>query len=266
MLSIFLTEELERISQNTENAELLFYFCSHQDEKRNTAVAILRGLVYQIISKRPNLAKYALSYFETPEKVQLTLSSVEALWMIFRNLLQDPDLGIIFCVLDGLDKCDEDSSRLLVAKLADFLSQNSQPIRRIFKLVITSREISGLQRVPHMKLEPDQNDRVKSDIEHCISAKIEDLSRIDGLNKEFRRTIHTILLERAEGTFLWVGFVMNELSQKKTCTEVLETLGALPNGLPAIYSRILLQIGSNRRRTSSLILRWVTMAIRPLTL
>jgi hypothetical protein len=79
MLSIFLTEELERISQNTENAELLFYFCSHQDEKRNTAVAILRGLVYQIIAKCPNLTKHALSYFETPEKVQLTLSSLDAL-------------------------------------------------------------------------------------------------------------------------------------------------------------------------------------------
>jgi hypothetical protein len=46
MLSIFLTEELERISQETENAELLFYFCSHQDEKRNTALTLLRGLVY----------------------------------------------------------------------------------------------------------------------------------------------------------------------------------------------------------------------------
>ena len=59
---------------------------------------------------------------------------------------------------------------------------------------------------------------------------------------------------------------MNELSEKKTCTEVLETLCALPSGLPALYSRMLLQIESSRRRTSSVILRWVTMAIRPLTL
>ncbi len=59
---------------------------------------------------------------------------------------------------------------------------------------------------------------------------------------------------------------MNELSQKKTCTEVQETLHALPKGLPAIYSRMLLQVENSRRRVSSLILRWVTMAIRPLTL
>jgi hypothetical protein len=39
MLSIFLTEELEKM----ENAELLFYFCNHQDEKRNIAVAVRDG-------------------------------------------------------------------------------------------------------------------------------------------------------------------------------------------------------------------------------
>lgn len=70
MLSIFLTEELERITQNMEDAELLFYFCSHQDEKRNTAVAVLRGLVCQIVTKRPKLVKHVLSYFETPERRQ----------------------------------------------------------------------------------------------------------------------------------------------------------------------------------------------------
>jgi hypothetical protein len=51
-MSIFLTEELEKITQHMEDAELLFYFCSYQDEKRNNTVAILRGLVHQIITRR----------------------------------------------------------------------------------------------------------------------------------------------------------------------------------------------------------------------
>jgi hypothetical protein len=56
----------------------------------------------------------------------------------------------------------------------------------------------------------------------------------------FRTRIERALLERADGTFLWVGFVMNELLQKNTCTEVIETLERLPKGLPGIYSRMLL--------------------------
>jgi Ankyrin repeats (3 copies) len=47
---------------------------------------------------------------------------------------------------------------------------------------------------------------------------------------------------------------------------VLEVLNAVPKGLPAIYSQMLLKIESSRRSTSSVILRWITMAFRPLTL
>lgn len=41
-----LLKSFERITQNTEDAELLFYFCSHQDEKCNTTVAAHRGVVH----------------------------------------------------------------------------------------------------------------------------------------------------------------------------------------------------------------------------
>ena len=78
--------------------------------------------------------------------------------------------------------------------------------------------------------------------------------------------MQTALQARAEGTFLWVGFAMHELLQKQTCTAILEALEDLPSGLPAIYSRMLLQVPAERRRTSSAILRWVTLALRPLEL
>ena len=177
MLSIFLTEELERVLQNTKDM-LLFYFCSSEDGKRNTAVAVLRGLVYQIITKRPDLIKqHVLPYFETPETVKDTLSSLETLWIIFRKLLQDPNLGTTFCVLDGLDECDEGSLRLLVAKVVDFFSsQNLQPTDRALRLVIISREVPGLHRCAHIKLDPDNDERVASDIERFIFVRVEELS------------------------------------------------------------------------------------------
>ncbi|RYP12006.1 hypothetical protein DL765_007522 [Monosporascus sp. GIB2] len=218
MLSIFLTEELEEVTQGMEDTGLVFYFCSHRDEKRNTAVAVLRGLVHQIVKKRPKLIKF----------------------------IQDDDLGKMFCVLDGLDECDEGTLRVLVPRIVDmFSSRNSQPAIAAFKLVI---------------------ERVTSDIERFISKRVGELSRIVGFDDKFRATVQETLLRRSEGTFLWVGFVMNELSQQKTCIEVLRTLETFPSGLPAIYSRMLLQIKGEHRRTSSQILRWVTMAVRPLTL
>jgi hypothetical protein len=68
MMSVFLTEELEKHTSGADNAELAFFICSAGDEKRNTAIAVLCGPVHQTVAKRPQLVKHVLLYFKTPEK------------------------------------------------------------------------------------------------------------------------------------------------------------------------------------------------------
>jgi len=51
----------------------------------------------------------------------------------------------VFCVLDGLDECDEDTVRVLVLKIVNMFSlETSQPTTRLFKIVIISQDIAGL--------------------------------------------------------------------------------------------------------------------------
>jgi ankyrin repeat protein len=268
MLSVFLTEELERHAANRKDTRLVFFFCGAQDKKRNTTVAVLRGLVHQIIAKRPQLVKHALPYFETPERTQQTLSSLETLWIIFSKLVADAELGTMFCVLDGLDECDQGTLAILVPKLVHLLGPQalSASATTMFRLAIVSRHMQGLQRCARVRLDPDNDNKVAVDIERFISTRVRELSSIEGFNDELRSAVQAILRERAEGTFLWVGFAMHELLQKQTCSQVLDALNTLPSGLPAIYSRILLQTPNERRKTSSSILRWVAMAWRPLHL
>lgn len=104
-----------------------------------------------------------------------------------------------------------------------------------------------------------------SDIKVFASARAREFSGLDGYSEAFREAVETAVLARAEGTFLWIGSVMDELSRKATCTEVLEALKSLPYGLHASYSRMLLQIQPAHKETSALILRWTTMAQRHLT-
>lgn len=272
VLSIFLTEELERTIQGKDDTNLLFYLCSHQDERRDNAIAVLRSLVYQITVNRPNLITHVFPFFETPEKTRYTLSSLDALGSIFESLVRDRDIGKIFCVLDGLDECEKNGLESLVQKIADLFT-TSQPLiteePNAFKMVIVSRPLVGLQncsQIMQIKLDPDNDAQVAGDVQRFISVKVESLSRIEGFNETFRTHVEGVLLERSEGTFLWVGFVMLELSQKSTCTEVLETLRNMPKGLPAIYERLLLQIQSEKRGICRAILQWITMSLRPLTL
>ncbi|CAN9211493.1 unnamed protein product [Alternaria alternata] len=267
MMSVFLTEELERYTAHIHNAKLAYFFCSAADEKRNTAVAVLRGLVHQIITERPQLVKHALPYFETQEKIQQTLSSLETLWIIFSKLVTDADLGTIVYVLDGLDECEESTLRVLLPRLIGLLAGGAlSSSKGRFKLAIISRNIPGLQGCTRIRLDPDNDEKVVSDIGLFVSARVQQLSRIDGFNDSFQSSVQTSLLERAEGTFLWVGFAMRELLQKQTCSDILKALKDLPSGLPAIYSRMLLQIPAQQREVSQAILRWVTLAARPLQL
>ncbi|RMZ74098.1 hypothetical protein GMOD_00004939 [Pyrenophora seminiperda CCB06] len=267
MMSVFLTEELERHTARMDNTELAFFFCSAEDEKRSTAVAVLRGLVHQIIAKRPQLVKHALPYFETPERAQQTLASLETLWIIFAKLTSDTELGTIFCVLDGLDECEESTLRVLLPRIVSLLSIDASPsTTRTYKLAIISRDIPGMQGCTRIKLDPDNDEKVVGDIELFVSARVAELSRIEGFNDDFRAAVQSALLQRAGGTFLWVGFAMYELSQKQTCSEIWAALEELPSGLPAIYSRMLLRIPARQREVSRAILQWVTMAVRPLQL
>jgi ankyrin repeat protein len=266
MISIFLTEDLEQKILAMENTQLVYYFFSFQDENRNMGVALLQSLIYQIVMKRPQLKIHLLPYIKSDNSQQPELS-LEPLWAIFKKLIQDSELGTMLCVLDGLDESDKEATQILLPRLVDLLSPTFQPpLSTTFRLIIVSRDIPGLEDCTRVKLDPDKNESVHSDIEKFINIRVRDLSKAIGSRNECEIEVQTILLERAEGTFLWVGFAMYELMQKRTWTEVFYALKTLPSGLPAIYSRMLHQIPVGHQKISSKILQWVAMALRPLTL
>lgn len=262
MLSLFLIEELEREAQESGKT-VLFYICNHQDEKRNSAVALMRSFIYQILTKHPALFSNVSRSFEGDRKVDLVLASPQTVWDIFMVLLRACESDIC-CVLDGLDECDDESIRFLTRNLVDcFSSETFEPAK--FRIIIVSRTLTGLKTFQEVKLGPDNNEHTDSDIQRFVSQKVQELGlAISGFN-EIKEQVHKVLLERAEGTFLWVGFVADELLRKTTCTQILDALNEMPKGLPSIYSRILSKKEKERRPVLSRLLRWVTVAFRPLS-
>jgi hypothetical protein len=125
MLSIFLAEELERIAKDSRDTMFLQYFCDNKDEKRNTGVTILRGLVFQLLQLQPKLFDYILPSFKIQKASLFTGSSFETLWRIFETMLRDPVLGTVYCVLDGLDECDEALLEVLLEKFGALFSTDS---------------------------------------------------------------------------------------------------------------------------------------------
>ncbi|KAG8526141.1 uncharacterized protein KY384_000134 [Bacidia gigantensis] len=271
MLSIYLAEELERKAESLDNSMFLQYFCDNKDEKRRTAVTVLRGLIFQLLKSNSKLFKYILPSYETQRESLFANPAFDSLWRIFKNMISDPVIGSTYCILDGLDECDVTSVEALLRSFVTLCSEmiDDQPIFN-FKFFLVSRDLPGiipeiLSERPRISLDPDAEKEVAGDIEQFIEAKINELARLKRYSETLTTYVKKVFRNRAQGTFLWVGIVARELMRYRA-SEVEAALNQIPSKLDELYARILLQTENSRRDMVAEMLRWVVMAVRPLTM
>jgi hypothetical protein len=186
-------------------------------------------------------------------------------------MLRDPVLSTTYCVLDGLDECEEASLEVLLKNFRALFSTRvgeSSPCH--LNLIVVSRDLPDfipelLLSFPRIRLDPDADTEVNNDIHQFIEVKVDELSVYRQYPEPLRVHVKEVFQNRAQGTFLWVGIVANALRKYKW-TEVEKALDLFPSGLEELYARMLLQIDVDQRETAAKILRWVVMAVRPLTL
>lgn len=272
MLSIFLTEELNPQTERSHDAVLAYYFCDNKDASRRTGITILRGLILQILRQRPSLFRHILPDFQVQKETLFTSSSAqEALWRVLRSMLLDSNSTktITYLVIDGLDECEQPSLNVFLKECRTTFS-HPKNFNGTCKLILISRDLpecisEALAGYDRIRLDPDSDRQVKRDLHRFIVDRVEKLARQKNYSGELRKLLEQELLERCDGRFLWVAFVIGEL-EHKSAVEVLDTLESIPSGLHEVYDRLLLQIQKERREIASRILGWIVMAVRPLTL
>ena len=85
-------------------------------------------------------------------------------------MVRKPFLGTIYCIIDGLDECDEASLELLLTKLAALFSIDTREnLVCYLKLIIVSRDFPScvpdkLSNFPRIRLDPDADTEVNNDI------------------------------------------------------------------------------------------------------
>ena len=87
---------------------------------------------------------------------------------------------------------------------------------------------------------------------------------------ELRSEIMDSILERADGSHLWVRLVLDQTVRCHTAQAIRRTLDELPAGMEAVYRRMVSKIveGFNKEDVilANEILKWAACAYRPLTL
>ncbi|KAF9891463.1 hypothetical protein FE257_003929 [Aspergillus nanangensis] len=266
-MAIKITDELpEQAGFSNGQKTLAYFFCDSSSETRRTAVAILRGLIYQLVKQRPSLLRLVLPAYQVRKESLGT--SFDALWAILMELGKDTSTEI-YCVIDALDECEPESQQTLLDQIYQSLRMDSARSSRV-RLLITSRpypEISEyLLRFNHKDL--SSYSAVRKDLETMIKQKVDYLAKRKHYPRKVAEDLSRVLKEKAEGTFLWVGIACEELMRIQSRNAV-KTVKKLPSGLYALYQQLLnsaLGADDEEKETLLEMLKLVAFARRPLTI
>lgn len=266
MLSIYLTEYLSSWFSSLEQSYYsTYFFCDAKDNTRNNAVAIVRGILFQLLQQKRDLIEHVRSGYEVQREQIFQSNSFEALWEIFLDMTSALRDSQMCCILDGLDECEPNSLEPLLTKLSKITRTSPR-----LKIIILSREYprcleASLSHFSRIRLDPDAKMEVSEGLDLFISTRVAEISKNKQYPPELTKSVKKILKEKSMGTYLWVSFVIKDLHAMEI-SDVEESLRQLPRGLNALYERILEQIEPNHRDLTLDILRWCTFAVSPLLL
>jgi hypothetical protein len=187
---------------------------------------------------------------------------------IFSSILQDPNLDDTYLLVDALDECIGDLPRLL-----DFIAQSSSISARV-KWVVSSRNWPEIEKnldaaTQKQKLCLELNvDSISAAVMTFIQTKVSELATRNKYTSQTRDAVQQYLSLNADGTFLWVALVCQELSNLSGWKAVaVKKLKAFPPGLDAIYQQMLDQIiKSEDSELCISVLAIVSTVYRPITI
>ncbi|KAF1992897.1 HET-domain-containing protein [Amniculicola lignicola CBS 123094] len=249
---------IEELKKSTPGL-LSFFFCQATDSRINSATAVLRGLLYSLVTQQPSLVSHLRNkYDQAGPSVFKDANAWVALSDIFTNMIRDPDLKMACLVVDALDECVSD-----LPKLLDLVICTSTLSARMH----IEQKLRGVDARARLSLELKEN---AEQVSRAVNVYIEDkLSSLDLLQDDgLRDQVKNILRRKANGMFLWVALVVQELKGPESW-DPLQVVEEAPPGLHQLYDRIIEQIKQLKQRNSEicrLLLSTACVAYRPLYL
>jgi hypothetical protein len=256
---------IDELKKSKARTNLSYFFCQATDSRINNATAVLRGLIYLLIDQQPSLISHIREKHDHAGKTLFEDANAwVALSEIFTNILQDASLNNTFLIIDALDECVTD-----LPKLLDFIRENSSVSSRI-KWLVSSRnepDIEGrlkLYNEQRLSLELEAK-QVSHAVEVFINYKVSQLTKIED-NSTLQEQVRNQIQEKADGTFLWVALVFQELEMVESW-DVLRVLKEMPKDLQELYDRMMRQIQQlkwDNPKFCYLVLSTTTLTFRPL--
>ncbi|KAH6976720.1 hypothetical protein EDB80DRAFT_899880 [Ilyonectria destructans] len=238
---------------------VLFFFCQNTDDRLNYAVAILKGLIYLLLVQDSSLVSYLKNDYDRMGKEVFDVSNnnvnaFDALSNVLRQMIQHPRSETVYLAVDALDECEDGLPDLLGLIRETSLQENSV------------KWISLALDNPEAKLSLEVNsEAVSRAIEVYIDHKVSQVPSLKS-NPGRRANVQKKLLDKADGTFLWVDLILQTI-HGALGDDIVRLIDEIPSGLPPLYDRMMGDIGmstSAYRNPCLVILSIAALAYRPL--
>lgn len=238
------------------------YFFFTQESKVDSKLSyFLRSIAYQMALSNVYIRDALLAMID--DGPHLAKADFRAVWRkvfvggIFRTRIFQP----YFWVLDGMDECDDRHE--LIKKLGEI--EHEYPLR----IFVTSRPSAlppqhfGAESL-RIHVEQVSQEQTAKGIRALIEANMHQFpAKDDAASPQLIQQI----VEKADGCFLWVKLVLDELREVYSPRDIKRILDGVPPGMDALYSRIVKNLENAKygKEVAKAILTWTVVSARPLT-
>ncbi|KZL74295.1 NACHT domain protein [Colletotrichum tofieldiae] len=236
-----------------------FIFATYARQHNTTARSILQSLIFQLASSNKDLQSVLIHSDE--RELATSTKCVSALFKTFLKAA-----GPTYLVLDGLDEIERSERTILLQLIVEL---------KVFpeiKILITSRPEDDIAKVLDLqasgiRVDKCNSESLKSYIDQRTHAWMQDAD----FDQEAQCQIQSLLsplIKRANGMFLFVRIVLDNVESLNDFREIQRELRALPLNLHDAYGRIFTQINNSPpplRHKARTILGWIGCAPVPMT-
>ena len=248
---------------------VIFGFCfvpleAHTDQKSADVSQlglskVVGGLLHSILEQDGNFSNRCRTKLE--EHRTRFFNNTSTLWKALESTIRDCQADLVYILIDGVDGLGKSSGDLIERTL------RLMKIGTV-KIFLTSRDVpcisnTALSKFPELiRIDLDTTNFVQMHVEAFVRGKLNSW----GWNDKLRERAVGALVEKAEGTFLWVSSVIDSLQDSSLGPDFDDLITKPPLGLEAVYGKMLHNL--NSRQPSSVVLELigsVALALRPLT-
>ncbi|KAF1362637.1 WD40 repeat-like protein [Lizonia empirigonia] len=248
MLLCGIIDELQASSAIAKTNTVSYFFCQATDARINSAAAVLRGLLYLLVSQQPSLASGVRKKYDHAGKNMFEDTNAwVALAEMLADVLRNPSLTTTYLIIDALDECVTD-----LPKLLDFIAKQSSASSRV-KWIVSSRNWPDIEEHP-------------GQAGHTVRLSLElNAASQNRYDERTKSAVLEHLASNANDTFLWVALVCQDL-QATAKRNVLRKLDLFPPGLHALYERMMQQISNtDDAELCKQVLAAVALVYQPIT-